>query len=106
MNIRNLIVTTITIVLIGSLFAGTVSAISDNAKPAEPNAAALAPLANIRDYAAATGPDAPSYLIDAGRLYANGQGELTTWTEIALPTDVMAGVVATDAQNGKIISEP
>lgn len=104
MKTRNLLVTFVTIILVGSLFAGAVSAIgnseSETAATSEINAAALAPLQNIRDYVGSS--EGSSYLVDAGNLYASGQNESQSWSEVSLPTDVIAGVVATDNSNGAL----
>lgn len=102
MKTRNLIVTIVTIILIGSLFAGAVNAIGEPSSNVETNAAALAPLQNVRDYEAAADTTGSSYLVDAGNLYVSSQNGSQSWTEVSLPTDVIASVVATDSASGSL----
>lgn len=93
------IISFVVIVLIGSLLAGTVSAFETAPENTE-SAASIPALQNVRDYAAASTLSGHSYLVDAGKLYsasANGN-----WSEVQMPTDVVAGTVAIDSNNSTV----
>ncbi len=91
---RKSIITVVVMVLIGSLLAGTVSAFETVENQTE-SVTDVAALQNIRDYAAASTLSGNSYVVDAGQLYtANANGN---WSEVQLPTDVVASVVALDS---------
>lgn len=92
MKVHKILISLLTIVMIGSLFAGTVSALDATAAQANPTA-----FENVRDYAPATTLDGQSYIVDGGKLFA---GANQHWSEVDLPRNVIAGVVAVGTQNG------
>lgn len=98
MNARKIFMFITTLILIISVFVGTVNAL--NSKPAP---ATVSTLENVRDFDFSSEADADSavnYAIDGGLLYS---GNFSGWQQIALPEGVIAGAVAADSQNNDII---
>ncbi|MCB9148091.1 MAG: hypothetical protein H6641_04965 [Caldilineaceae bacterium] len=98
MSARKIFMLITTLVLITSVFVGTVNAL--NSKPAP---VAAAHLENVRDYAAASTTNvdnAVNYAIDGGQLL---KGNARGWQQIQLPEGVIASAVAADSQNSQII---
>lgn len=98
MSARKIFMFITTIVLITSVFVGTVNAL--NSKPAP---ASVSHLENVRDYAPASTDDATSavnFAIDGGLLF---KGNPSGWQQVQLPEGVIAGAVAADSQNSQII---
>lgn len=86
MKARKTFVVLLTMIMIGSLFAGTVSALDTKVTQPEPIF-----LENVRDYAPAATANGTSYLVDGGRLYAGVEQQ---WKEISIPSGTIANVVA------------
>jgi photosystem II stability/assembly factor-like uncharacterized protein len=79
----------VTIILVGSVFAG----ITDAFGPAQTTPIIVESLKNVRDYAPATGPDGESYAVDGGRLFA---GQPDRWQLVETPQGVIVSAVAVD----------
>ena len=81
----------ITVLLISAVYTGVVSAVGNSfISNAKPN------LENVRDYAPASSPDAISYAVDGGLLYA---GQPNHWMQRPTPPDVIVGAVVADPSN-------
>ena len=93
MNLRKLLIALITLVLIGAVFVGALSA-------RETEAPTVTTLNNVRDYAAANSLDGVSYAVDAGVLFA---GSPLNWTEIETPADIIVSSVAIDSVNDDVV---
>lgn len=93
MNLRKLLMMMVTLLLIGAVFAGMVSALESDQKPA------VATLQNVRDFAPASEVDGVNYAIDAGVLYAGLPG---AWQSVTTPEGVMVNAVASNRLDGTL----
>jgi len=85
------IIILITVLLISAVYTGVVSAVGNSLIiSAKPN------LENVRDYAPASSPDAITYAVDGGLLYA---GQPNHWMQRPTPPDVIVGAVIADPSN-------
>lgn len=94
MKTRKITLLTILFILIGSIFAGAISALDQAAPVAKPT------LQNVRAYAAATSDDGRTFAVDGGNLLA---GEAAGWTALETPSGVIVNAVATDAANPNVV---
>lgn len=93
MNLRKLLMMMVTLLLIGAVFAGMVSALETEQKPT------VATLQNVRDFAPAYEIDGVNYAIDAGELFAGMPG---AWRSVATPEGVIVNAVAVSHQDGTL----
>lgn len=93
MSLRKLLMIMVTLLLIGAVFAGMVSALESDQEPT------VATLQNVRDFAPAYEVDGVNYAIDAGELFA---GEPGAWRSVATPEGVIVNAVATSRQDGTL----
>ncbi len=94
MNARKFAIVALTIVLVGAVFTGAVSALSGKAAPV-----VRPQLANVRDYSAAAS-QTDSYAVDGGVLF---QGQAGAWTQISTPEQVIVSAVAVDSTDPNIV---
>ena len=80
MKTRKIVILTILFILIGSIFAGTISALDRNAPAAKPA------LENVRAYAAPTTSDGATLVVDGGNLLA---GSVNNWAPVETPSGVV-----------------
>lgn len=89
MRIRYILMTLITLVLIGSVTTGIIQAM----EPAPSAPVTVATLENVRDYASMPTRDGINYAVDGGALYV---GEPGAWASVPTPADVIVSAVALD----------
>ncbi len=103
MNARRIFILAVTLILIGAVFTGVISAMEPGTGSSAPQT--VTALQNVRDYAFGAGR---TYVVDGGKLYV-GEGSVgagapgllpTRWTEVATPAHVIVGAVAIDAERG------
>ena len=94
MNTRRIAITFLTIVLIGAVFTGAVSALNGEAQPVM-----RAQLVNVRHYTAvATATEA--YAVDGGVVF---HGQPGAWTQITTPERVIVSAVAVDSTDPALL---
>ncbi|MBI1299564.1 hypothetical protein GC175_31960 [bacterium] len=93
MSLRKLLMMMVTLLLIGAVFVGMVSALETEQKPT------VATLQNVRDFAPAYEIDGVNYAIDAGELFAGIPG---AWRSVATPEGVIVNAVAVSRQDGTL----
>ena len=94
MNLRNLIITTLTIILIGAVLLG-VGSLADMGVVAEPKAEMVRScLANVRAYAPAAAAEGATYAVDSGLLFVK-DGE--QWLLLDAPEGVIVNDVIASA---------
>ncbi|MGB5051075.1 MAG: hypothetical protein WBO46_19160 [Caldilineaceae bacterium] len=94
MKIRTILLTLITIFLLGAVLAGIVSA-REPVREAE-----AVQLSNVRDYAAAASPTGLSYAVDGGLLYA---GNGASWQRLPTPAGVIVNAVAVSSRQAELV---
>ena len=94
MKTRKIVILTILFILIGSIFAGTSSALDRNAPAAKPA------LENVRAYAAPATSDGATLVVDGGNLLA---GSVNNWAPVETPSGVIVNAVTTDAADPNLI---
>ncbi|MCB0074823.1 MAG: hypothetical protein KDE20_25330 [Caldilineaceae bacterium] len=94
MKTRKIVILSILFILIGSIFAGTISALDRNAPAAKPA------LENVRAYAAPTNSDGATLVVDGGNLLA---GSVNNWAPVETPSGVIVNAVTTDAADPNLI---
>ncbi|MCC9076917.1 hypothetical protein FKZ61_012460 [Litorilinea aerophila] len=99
MNARRIFILAVTLILIGAVFTGVISAMEPGTGSSAPQT--VTALQNVRDYAFGAGQ---TYVVDGGKLYvgaASTPGLLPArWTEVTTPADVIVGAVAIDEERG------
>lgn len=94
MNARKIAIIALTLVLIGAVFIGAISAFGGNTAPV-----VRSQLANVRDfYAAANETD--SYAVDGGILF---KGQPGAWTQVTTPEQIIVSAVAVDSTEPDIV---
>jgi photosystem II stability/assembly factor-like uncharacterized protein len=94
MNARKIAIIVLTLVLIGAVFTGAVSALNGNPAPV-----VRTQLANVRDFNAVAA-DTDSYAVDGGALF---KGQPGAWTQVATPEQVIVSTVAVDSTDPSIV---
>jgi photosystem II stability/assembly factor-like uncharacterized protein len=94
MNARKIAIIVLTLVLIGAVFTGAVSALNGNPAPV-----VRTQLANVRDFNAVAA-DTDSYAVDGGALF---KGQPGAWTQVATPEQVIVSAVAVDSTDPSIV---
>jgi photosystem II stability/assembly factor-like uncharacterized protein len=94
MNTRKIAIIVLTLVLIGAVFTGAVSALNGNAAPV-----VRTQLANVRDFNAVAG-ETDSYAVDGGVLF---KGQPGAWTQIATPEQVIVSAVSVDSTDPSLV---
>jgi photosystem II stability/assembly factor-like uncharacterized protein len=91
MNAHRVFMIVVTIILIGSVFAGITSAFG----PTRTTPVVVENLQNVREYVAAASANGTSYAIDGGKLFT---GQPDHWQLVNTPKDVIVSAVAVDNQ--------
>ncbi|MCC6458391.1 MAG: hypothetical protein IT328_25795 [Caldilineaceae bacterium] len=94
MNARKIAIIVLTLVLIGAVFTGAVSALNGSPAPV-----VRTQLANVRDFNAVAA-EADSYAVDGGVLF---KGQPGSWTQVATPEQVIVSAVAVDSKDPSIV---
>ena len=89
MRVRYILMTIITLILIGSVATGVIQAM----EPVTSAPVTVAALENVRDYASMPVRDGLNYAVDGGALYAGKPG---AWTAVDTPSGVIVAAVAVD----------
>ncbi len=96
MKSRTILFVITTILLLGAVLAGMVSARETDVK----SAASAVSLTNVRDYAAADAQGAPSYAVDGGLLFA---GNGSTWQRLSTPAGLIVNAVAVSSNQPDLV---
>jgi photosystem II stability/assembly factor-like uncharacterized protein len=100
MNVRNLLITVLTIVLIGAVLLG-VGSMTNAGVVAEPKADVMrSGLANVRAYAPAAAAGSDAYAVDSGLLFRQ-QGN--AWQLVETPESVIVNDVVTSATTPDLV---
>ncbi len=94
MKIRTILLTLITIFLLGAVLAGIVSA-REPVRKAE-----SVRLSNVRDYSSAPSATGFAYAVDGGLLFA---GKGTTWQRLPTPSTLIVNAVAVSSQQPELV---
>lgn len=94
MKTRKIVILTILFILVGSIFAGAISALDELSATQSPA------LQNVRAYAAPANETGSTYVVDGGNLLA---GSVNNWTPVETPRGVIVNAVTADAANPSLV---